>query len=191
MSPSNNVTQPYAKQTCPKCGEPNSATAKFCRRCGHLLTAPVAANQPIIGAPLPAIKKPRNIAAKNLISKAFYILIGVAWVLFSIVTGIWLYEGISSWGMAAFLIPALLFFHLLSPIAIWGGLVKKENYGIVTLVAWLMLSLHIAITIFTSFSSNGLFAALAATVLGWMVVTLIFAFVNNRLFGFPPIPRMI
>jgi hypothetical protein len=92
-------------------------------------------------------------------------------------------------GWVAYTIPAVIFLHLASPVAVFGGFVKK-NYGAITFVGWLALSLQIALSVFNLFFYAGLLASLAAAILGWMVPILLFAFVSNRIFGFPPIPRI-
>ena len=186
MSSRDKRTKIYGAQVCPNCGEANSATAKYCAHCGNALSVPSSRKQ---------IKKPQmtskrlTLNAKEVISKAFYFGLGIGWVLFSIFASIWVYGILIPFGWIAFITSLLFFLHLFAPITILGKLTRKENYGTIVFACWLALSLLNAIGIFSLSSNLGIFASLAITVFAWIIIVLIYAFINNMIFNFPPLPK--
>jgi hypothetical protein len=187
MSSRDKGTKVYGAQVCPNCGEVNSVGAKYCAHCGCALSVPFSPKQ---------IKKSQKIAKKSalntkeVISKAFYFALGIGWVFFSIFVSIWVYSILSSFGVIALVISLLSFLHFFSPIIILGNLSRKENYGAIVFACWLMLSLFNATSIFSLSSDLGIFASLAMTVLMWIIIVLIYAFINNMIFSFPPLPKI-
>jgi ribosomal protein L32 len=188
MSSRDKGTKVYGAQVCPNCGEASSANAKYCAHCGCVLSVPFSSKQ---------IRKPQKIAkrstlnAKEVISKAFYFGLGIGWVLFSIFVSIWVYSILISFGLIALVISLLSFLHLFAPIVILGNLVRKENYGAIVFACWLVLSLFNATSIFSLSSDLGIYASLAMTVFAWIIIVLTYAFINNMIFSFPSLPKIL
>jgi hypothetical protein len=187
MSSRDNGTKVYGAQVCPNCGEVDSAGAKYCAHCGYALSVPSSPKK---------TRKPQKIAkrsalnTKEVISKAFYFSLGIGWILFSIFVSIWVYSILISFGSIALVISVLSFLHLSAPIIILGNLIRKENYGAIVFVCWLVLSLFNATGIYSLSSDLGIYASLAMTILVWIVIVLIYAFINNMIFSFPPLPKI-
>lgn len=176
-------TRMYGIVKCRKCGYDNRFNARYCSSCGHAFTVATMGGQ---------IKKskmsksiPRMKRWKENISKAFSVLLVVGWSLFSLFAAGAAFTFLAPLGLASFFLSAILFLYLFAPVAIWGDLIKRRNYGAIVFVCWFILSVVVAIGTFDLVLGLGMAGAVAVTIFVWIISAVIFAFLNSILFDFP------
>jgi hypothetical protein len=188
MPQRNDRTKYYHAVPCPKCGALNQINAHYCISCGKSLTGTPSKKGVtfrISGAGL------RQDNIKDTISKIFEYSIIVGWGLLSVFSAFWAYALLATMGLTAVVLSVLLFAHLFGPLIIWRGFVKRESYGVFVFAVWIILSLCNAASIYVLSLGLGLLGSLVTTALAWIILMVIYAYLNRMVFGFPDIPKTL
>ena len=188
MPQKDNGTKHYQAVPCPKCGALNQINAHYCISCGKSLTGTRSRKGVTFRISGKGLKQDD---IKDTISKIFEYSIIAGWGLLSVFSAFWAYALLATMGLTAVVMSVLLFAHLFGPVIIWRGFVKRESYGVFVFVVWIILSLCNAASIYVLSLGLGLLGSLVTTVLAWIILVVIYAYLNRMIFGFPNLPKIL